>query len=73
MSARPHYPKAGEPWFDCHICGFSYPVSDGMRHYKSRKLVDAKCADEMAQPDYQETYVQNREDEYDPSPQRVIS
>lgn len=36
-----------EPWIECSICGFEIPRSHAVRHYKTRKLVDAKCADQM--------------------------
>lgn len=41
----------GEPHFSCHICGFDFPISQGVRHYKKKKLVDRKCADDIAADD----------------------
>jgi hypothetical protein len=42
----------GEPWFDCAICGFSFPYAERMRHYKSGLLVDRRCMDEPTHHDY---------------------
>ena len=70
--SRPRYLKYGEPWFDCHICGFSYPVSQGLRHYRSKKFVDAKCMDEPSHADNQE-FSDWANERQDVSPQRVIS
>lgn len=37
----------GEPHIECNICGFELPLSHAVRHYKTKKLVDRKCADEI--------------------------
>lgn len=60
----------GEPWAECWLCGFDYPQSQLVRHYKSRKLVDRKCADEMSQSDYLEFWAR-RQQEQDMSEQPV--
>ena len=71
MPAR--FKKYGEAWFECHICGFDYPLSQGMRHYRSKKLVDAKCVDQLSQIDYQEFMDRRRIESEHPSPQPVKS
>lgn len=45
------FPQRGEVWADCWICGFTYPMSQLVRHFKYKKLVDMDCADEMSQMD----------------------
>lgn len=50
----PKFPYAGEPWAECDICGLDFPQSKLVRHYKTKKLVDVKCADEMTHSDYME-------------------
>lgn len=62
--------RYGEPWFECHICGFEYPVSQGIKHYKTKKLVDAKCADEPGHADYLEM-AKNVHEDIQISPQPV--
>ena len=42
----------GEPWVECAICGFDFPQSQMTRHYKSKRLVDRKCADERPWSEY---------------------
>lgn len=51
------FPQLGETWFDCHICGFTFPVSDGIMHYRKKRLVDAKCADDIARDDYESALI----------------
>jgi hypothetical protein len=48
----PIFPRRGEQWFECHICGFAFPLSEARRHYKSNRLVDAACDDEKTHSDY---------------------
>ena len=48
----PHFPQVGEPWVDCHICGFSIPRSEAVRHYKSKRLVCQQDADERSHLDF---------------------
>ena len=50
----PKYPFKGEPWAECSICGLDFPQSELVRHYKSKKLVDNKCADVMTHSDNME-------------------
>jgi hypothetical protein len=45
------FPRQGERWADCHICGFSFPYSKLTRHFKSKRLVDTDCADALSQVD----------------------
>ena len=63
--------RYGEPWFECHICGLDFPVSQGMRHYKSRKLVDQRCFDEPTHSDYLEQMLHPGEDSDDQTEQPV--
>lgn len=42
----------GEPWVECHICGFELPQSEAVRHYKSKRWVDRKCADDLGRDDW---------------------
>lgn len=37
--------RYGEPWSECDLCGFAFPESQMMRHYRTGRLVDAKCDD----------------------------
>jgi len=46
----------GEPWIACHICGFEIPQSQAVRHFKSKKLVDRKCADQPSYTDLLEFF-----------------
>jgi hypothetical protein len=41
-----------EPRSECHICGLSFFESDMVKHYRTGRLVDAKCADEPSWSDY---------------------
>ena len=50
----PAFPRRGEAWFECYICGFDFPLSESRRHYKSGRLVDALCDDEKTHSDYME-------------------
>ena len=59
-----------EPWFDCDICGFSFPVSKGQRHFRTKRLVDRECADEKSWSDYRERQTP-REERLRTSPQPV--
>lgn len=61
----PTFPRYGECWGDCYICGFSFPRSQLMRHYKTRRLVDARCADEMSHADYLELHERRAEESCD--------
>jgi hypothetical protein len=53
-SPGPAFPRRGEEWFECYICGFDFPLSESRRHYKSNRLVDAACDDEKTHSDYME-------------------
>jgi len=48
----PKFPRRGEQWFECYICGFDFPRSEGMRHYRTNRLVDIYCNDEKTHTDY---------------------
>jgi len=51
-SPGPVFPRYGERWFECYICGFDFPVTEARRHYKSNRLVDAACDDQKTHRDY---------------------
>src|SRR5215468_8797022 len=44
----PTHPSVGDRWFECWICGFYFPLSEGIRHYRSQRLVDKNCDDQKA-------------------------
>lgn len=48
----PIFPRKGEAWFECFICGFDFPLSESRRHYKTKRLVDAACDDEKTHVDH---------------------
>ena len=48
--------QRGEPYEECWICGFEFPQSQMTRHFKSKKLVDAKCADQPSYTDMLEFF-----------------
>ena len=39
-------------WSECYICGLDFPEEEMVRHYKTKRLVDAKCADDPSHTDY---------------------
>ena len=49
--SMPRYPVAHEPWAECYLCGLDFPQSTMVRHYRTKKLVDVKCADERTHTD----------------------
>ena len=57
----PHFKRYGEQWFECYICGFDFPYSEGMRHYRTQRLVDEACNDEKTHDDYMMDIVAPRE------------
>lgn len=57
----PVFPRHGEPWFECYICGFDFPRSEAVRHYRSNRLVDSMCADEKTHSDYMSEMTPPRE------------
>jgi hypothetical protein len=57
----PHFPRYGEPWFECYICAADYPVSKSIRHYKSHRLVCTHCDDEKTHSDYMQDIEAPRE------------
>jgi hypothetical protein len=59
----PKFPLKHEPWFECSICGLDFPMSEGIRHYKTKKLVDKLCADERTHADNME-FVERSETEH---------
>jgi hypothetical protein len=59
-----------EPWVECSVCGFDYPLSQTRRNHKTKKLVDLKCDDTFSRGDYWEVWDMPRE-EITISPQRV--
>jgi|KBSMisStaDraftv2_1062788.scaffolds.fasta_scaffold220593_2 hypothetical protein len=48
----PHFPRYGEQWFECFLCGADYPLSKSFRHYKNNRLVCKDCDDEKTHSDY---------------------
>ena len=68
----PTFPRRGEPWFECTICGFAFPVSEGVKHYKLLTMVDEKCNDELTHSDYQDMF-QRPMERTDSTPQKVRS
>lgn len=46
--------RAKSSWAECAICGFDFPQTEMVRHYKFKALVDLRCADELAHSDYLE-------------------
>ena len=48
----PVFPRRGEQWFECYICGFDFPISESRRHYRTNRLVDAACDDEKTHADF---------------------
>lgn len=46
--------RTGSPWAECYICGLDFPQSQMVRHYKSRRLVDKGCADEIGAAELRE-------------------
>jgi len=51
-SSGPTFPRYGERWFECWICGFDYPEHESRRHYRSHRLVCKDCDDEKTHFDY---------------------
>lgn len=47
----PKYPRKRSAWAECDICGEDHPVSEMVLHFRTKKLVDRRCADEKAQSD----------------------
>lgn len=70
MPNFPTFPRRGEPWFECFICGFAFPTSEGIVHYKSKKLVCSKDNDLPTHSDYQEL-LQRPMEHTDVTPQKV--
>jgi len=48
----PTFPRRGEQWFECHICGFDYGLSEARRHYRTKRLVCKDCDDLPTHFDY---------------------
>lgn len=44
----------GDCWFECWICGFDFPASEAVLHYKFNQWVDKACADCPGHSDYYE-------------------
>jgi hypothetical protein len=47
------FPRVGEPWVECDICGFDFPKSQVRRDRRGR-IVDAKCMDEKDHGEHME-------------------
>lgn len=45
------FPRKSEFWLECSICGLDYPFSQMQKHYKTKKYVDQKCADDFGRVD----------------------
>lgn len=66
----PHFPRMGEPWLECPICGNDFPRSQMRLHYRKGILVDRLCDDERTHADYMEDVIRGDE-RPEPSEQRV--
>jgi hypothetical protein len=66
----PHFPRYGEHWDECYICGADYPHSKMTRHYKNHRLVCRWCDDEKTNSDFLQDMETPREIP-DPSEQPV--
>src|SRR5689334_15564953 len=64
------YPRYGEPWVECAICGMDLPRSQAVKHYKKGFLVCKWDDDQLTHADYMEQ-LERGVDRDDPSEQRV--
>jgi len=48
----PTFPRKGERWFECWICGFNYVISERRLHYRSQREVCCYCDDKPSHRDY---------------------
>ena len=48
----PVFPRRGQQWFECYICGFDFPKDEMVRHYRSQRWVDKRCDDQKTHSDY---------------------
>lgn len=39
-------------WSECYICGLDFREEEMVQHYRTKRLVDAKCADEPTHTDF---------------------
>jgi hypothetical protein len=46
------FPRYGEQWFECYICGFAYPNHIARKHFRSKRLVCGDCDDQWSHSDY---------------------
>lgn len=60
----------GEPWLNCHICGFTVPMSESVIHYKKGRYVCQGCADNRTHADEMEN-LQRPMEHTTISPQKV--
>ncbi len=63
--------QAKSSWAECAICGFDFPQTELVRHYKFGVLVDMACADELAHSDYMEALRLPENERPYPTQQRV--
>jgi len=60
-SPGPVFPRKGQQWFECYICGFDYPLGEHRRHYRSHRMVCLHCDDQPTHTDYLSEIVAPRE------------
>lgn len=63
MPNFPTFPRVGEPWDECDICGFDFPKSK-VRRDRYGRLVCAKCLDDPGRDDYLENFEVPSEEGY---------
>lgn len=63
--------QARSSWAECGICGFDFPQTEMVTHYKYGFLVDVECADELNASDYLESLRLPENERPFPTQQRV--
>lgn len=61
MASFPKFPRMGEPWLECAICGNDFPRSQMRKHYRLGVYVDRLCADERTHEDNMEDVIRGDE------------
>lgn len=56
-----HFPWYKEPWIECYVCGFEYPLSQAVINHKTHRYVDLKCDDQLSHGDILEYWDMPRE------------
>lgn len=59
----PHFPRVGDTWEECFICGEEHPTGEMVPHYKKERLVCSGCDDEPGHSDYYEYLILPAEEE----------